>query len=206
MKDSLDYKQKSQQQPDQGSSWGEIYDAVIILGYGVNDDGSITHIAKARMDKALELYYQKKAERLIVSGCAANPKVRKTEAEVMQGYAQSQGVPESRIVTEPLARSTVGSAYYAKVNILEQKAWYKNIIVTSGFHLGRTRLIFDKILGDRYVTAYVGVKSPIEKRESIKRILRERLLCLHHELLFMGIKNGNHQNVRARFEYFHSPI
>lgn len=65
----------------------------IVCGYPADEEGKTTALMKARVEKAVELWKDKRVKYLILSGGAVrNPFV---EAEVMKAYAVSLGVPRS---------------------------------------------------------------------------------------------------------------
>lgn len=178
---------------------GQPYDAVIVLGAGVADNGSITPLSKTRMDKALSLYRDKKVKMLVLTGGFTNSNVRKSEAESMRDYALQEGVPESDIIVENMAGNTAGNAYYTKTKILEPNDWNRNIVVTNDFHLVRSRLIFSKVLGEKYITDYLAADSELAQSEFRKNTLMDRGYFLLYRLLFIGIRDGDHEKVAVRF-------
>ena len=184
----------------------EPYDAVIVLGGDVTNDGSITQFGRTRMDKALDLYHERKVVKIIVGGGAVNPRVAKSEARTMYEYALRNGVPESDIITEERASSTVGNAYYVKTSILEPNGWRNNIVITSDFHMTRAKQVFSKVLGEGYVTAYLASGQELSPIEVVKIPVRERAYYLLQKVLFLGIRDGDHEQIRNRFEFLHLPI
>jgi hypothetical protein len=104
------------------------------------------------------------------------------EAVVMKKYAESLGFLATDILTEETSLDTVGNAHYTKVNILEKNNWKKIKVVTSDFHIERTRFIFDLILGDGYEIEYVPAENCFspdlllktkEKEEKLLDIFRQ---------------------------------
>src|ERR1700761_8496973 len=67
------------------------FDVILVLGNPARPDGSIAPIARSRVLEAIQQYRAGMAPRLMMTGGAvANQYV---EAEVMQRFAESQGVP-----------------------------------------------------------------------------------------------------------------
>lgn len=82
----------------------DTYDCVVVCGCTVGEDGRPSAILRSRVDKAVELWKDKKIRYVIMSGAAVhNPYV---EAEVMKRYAMECGVPEAYILEEKQAVST----------------------------------------------------------------------------------------------------
>ena len=63
------------------------------------------------------------------------------EAQVMQQFAQSQGVPASAIFAEGQSRNTIQNAYYS-YKIMQAHDWNSALVVSSPSHLRRASLIF----------------------------------------------------------------
>ena len=67
------------------------------------------------------------------------------EAEAMKEYAISEGVPTDLILIEQESKDTLGNAYFTKVNILEPNNWKNVLVITSDFHLERTKWSYPQI-------------------------------------------------------------
>lgn len=119
----------------------ESYDCVIVCGCPAAEDGSPSRVMKTRVEKAVSLWRDGKAEKLIFSGAAV--KNSYVEAEVMKGYAQALGVPDDAIITEPEAVSTYHNMKLVKP--LMEKHGLKNcIVVTNSWHLRKAAHYADK--------------------------------------------------------------
>ena len=92
----------------------------------------------------------------------------KTEACAMKEYAETLGVDNKQIFLEEDSKDTLGNAYFTKINILEPKQWKDVIVVTSDFHLERTKYIFDFILGPDYKVEYVLTDTGLSKEKDIE--------------------------------------
>lgn len=135
-------------------------DAIVVLGRNVNADGSLPLIARARVERAVELYRGGIASRLIASGrnrLMAEPPPPVTEAAAMARLARKLGVPSDAILIENPARDTIGNAYFAAREFLEPNGWDAIRVVTSDHHVPRTSWIFQQVLGG-------GVDVSLEKR------------------------------------------
>jgi uncharacterized SAM-binding protein YcdF (DUF218 family) len=150
-------------------------DAIVVLGGGVNPDGSLPPVARARVERAVELFEGGIAPRLIFSGrcglTSAEPAV--TEAEAMAAHAASLGVPWSALLREDDSKDTLGNAYFTWSRFLEPNGWTSIRVVTSDFHLSRAAWVFRKILGPGYDFSFVSAPSGLSPRELIDRALEE---------------------------------
>ena len=87
---------------------------------------------KKRVEKAVELWKERKVRYLLLSGGAvANPYV---EAEVMKKYALELGVPEQYLVLEKRADCTYRNLKYGAVT-MKNCGFSDCAVVTSGWHL-----------------------------------------------------------------------
>ena len=144
-----------------------MFDAAIVLGGGVTDKD-----LKARVNKALELFRKGKVAKIIMSGrYDLFQKGRRTEAEKMKQYAIIKGLAKGVILKEEESRDTVGNAVFTLKHILKPKKWKKVIVVTSDYHMPRTRFIFKHVLGGKYAIEFIEskVKLPVKERREIER-------------------------------------
>jgi len=109
-------------------------DCILVLGAGIrnNQPSPMLH---DRLEKAISLYNEKKAPKIIVSG--DHGKEDYNEVGVMKQYLIDAGIPSSDIFMDHAGFSTYESIYRAK-HIFEAK---KMIIVTQDYHLHRALYI-----------------------------------------------------------------
>lgn len=112
-------------------------DVGIVLGMSMWGDNPSPGL-KERLDRALEMYKEGKVPKLIVSGGLDRPDYKYTEAEGMQRYLVAQGVPESDILLENEATSTVENLRFSQ-DIMRRESWSSAIIITHTYH-GRRAL------------------------------------------------------------------
>jgi uncharacterized SAM-binding protein YcdF (DUF218 family) len=118
------------------------FDAIIVLGTPADADGNPTPEELSRVTEAVHEYMRGVAPRLILSGGAAHN--RFIEARVMARVAEAQGIPASAILIEPRAMDTIQNACYS-VRIMQEHGWHSAEVVSSGFHLPRAGLIFQRL-------------------------------------------------------------
>lgn len=111
----------------------------MIFGAGIKDGNYPTQILKARLDKGLELYNNKKISKIIVSG--DNSTQYHNEPQVMKDYLVSNGVPSQVIIGDFGGRRTMDSCYrvknYFKVDEI--------ILISQQFHLSRAKFLCDSV-------------------------------------------------------------
>jgi uncharacterized SAM-binding protein YcdF (DUF218 family) len=108
--------------------------AIVILGYGLNPNGTMRTILRRRVLTGLAVAQLFPQSPIIVTG--GNPQNGKTEAEQMRNMLQLLGFPPDRIIVEDKASSTVQNAQFS-VPLAKQAGTSGIILVTSTTHQGR---------------------------------------------------------------------
>lgn len=103
----------------------------LVLGAGLNRDGTAGIVLQDRVEKAAELYFAGKVEKLLMSG--DNSTEYYDEPGAMREHALSLGVPDEDIVLDFAGRRTYDSCYRAKAIFGVDDL----IVVTQAFHLPR---------------------------------------------------------------------
>lgn len=115
-------------------------DCIIVLGAGVRDDGTPSHMLEDRLLTAISLYESGAAPKIIMSGDHGTEDY--DEVNVMKAFAIAHGVPSEDIFMDHAGFSTYDSMYRAR-DIFEVKT---AIVVTQKYHLYRA-LYLAKSLG-----------------------------------------------------------
>ena len=175
--------------------------AAIVLGGGLNKievQGQMRYEpaaqAKARLDRAYALFVEGKVDVIISTGkysvmATVDPDVTgpRTEAEVGKRYliarAKAQGdAPsgagriEDCICCEDQSIDTISNAWYAKKLCLEPLGITSCVIVTSDYHIERSGVIFEWVLGPHYTVACVEAPSQLSDSERERRDQFEKML------------------------------
>jgi uncharacterized SAM-binding protein YcdF (DUF218 family) len=108
--------------------------AIVILGYGLEPDGSMRTILRRRVLTGLTVAQFFPQSPVIVTG--GNPRNGKTEAGQMAGMLRLLGFPPNRIIVEDKANSTVQNARFS-VPLAKQAGTTGIILVTSSTHQDR---------------------------------------------------------------------
>jgi uncharacterized SAM-binding protein YcdF (DUF218 family) len=120
-----------------GESRCRTADAVIAISGGDTD---------ARAQKAIELYQNGWAPKLVFSG-AAQDETGPSNAAVMRNTALEAGVPEEDIIIDEYSRTTGENAQETRV-LLDKESVSSVILVTSSYHQRRASLEFNRALDD----------------------------------------------------------
>ena len=108
--------------------------AVVILGYGLNPNGTMRTILRRRVLTGLTVAQFFPQSPVIVTG--GNPQSGNTEAGQMRKMLLLLGFPANRIIVEDRANSTVQNAQFS-VPLAQQAGTSGIILVTSTTHQGR---------------------------------------------------------------------
>lgn len=120
-------------------AWNKVYQpndvpaerVAIIFGAGLRRDGTPTAVLRDRVETGAALYFNGKAEKLLMSG--DNQFIEYNEPEAMRQYAITLGVPDEAIVLDYAGRRTYDTCYRAKAIFAVEST----ILVTQKFHLPR---------------------------------------------------------------------
>lgn len=120
-------------------------DFVIIFGAKIKDDGTLTPIVKARVDKAIEFAKKQKEKSnksiiFVPSGGQGSDEVM-AEAEAMKNYLVQNGISENNIIIENKSTSTRQNIKFSK-ELIDLKQRDGNIIFsTTNYHVFRSGVI-----------------------------------------------------------------
>ncbi len=141
---------------------------ILVLGCGVREDGSPTHMLADRLKQSVALYEAGAAPKLLMSGDHSSPDYN--EVGAMREYAVAAGIPGEDVFMDHAGFSTYESLYRAKKIFGVEKI----IIVTQEYHLYRALYIADRMGLEAYgVSAdyrtYMG-QTIREAREILARL------------------------------------
>lgn len=109
---------------------------VVILGFGLEDNGGLRPILVQRLEKGLAVARAYPAFPIVVTGGA--PKAGKTEAAAMREWLLAQGVSGTRIFTEDSAGSTQANAINTAELMRQNNMTGGAVLVTSSNHTRRS--------------------------------------------------------------------
>ena len=114
------------------------FDALIVLGYPANADGTPSPEQRERVLEGVREYKAGVAPYIIMTGAAAHNQY--IEADVMAQLARSQGVPASAILEDVRAQNTIQNIYYS-ATIMHDHGMNSAEIISSPSHLPRAAMI-----------------------------------------------------------------
>lgn len=117
-------------------------DMIIVLGAGMDADGTLHNSSKMRVQQGVALFKRGVAPRIHFTGGMGKPAGPGAGAQ-MAALAQSLGVPATATSSENRSQSTLQNALFSKPAFKDAK---RIVLVSEGFHLARSYASF-KVFG-----------------------------------------------------------
>lgn len=155
-------------------SEGARADCIFVPGMAVYGERKPGLGLQARLERALELWQEKRAPLIVVSG---GSKGDFNESEVMVEWLQARGVPSEAIIAESRSRSTRENAVYA-APLMRQRGIKRALIVSQSLHLPRVKICLHD---EGFETLNAPCKGP-QSLDAIVPVVREALLIPLHAL------------------------
>jgi len=177
------------------------FDAILVLGRGIREDGSIPDVSKSCVEKAVELLKGKEADHIIFSGkwtyqAKFTPPL--SEAQAMANYAIGLGAPEKALLIEEESVATVFNLYYTKTKILIPRGWKKLIFVGIEAIEKRAMINIENVLGPEYRIKEIlaDFRYPLEKEKELYRLEDEKIKVVRD--FVKDITPGDHETIFER--------
>ena len=183
------------------------FDAIVVLGYELKKNFELKNIAKYRVERANELFEKGLASKVIFLGSHSfwnKDKPEITEAKAMRDYAISKGLPKNVTLLEENSKDSIGNAYFVRKNYLEKNNWKKIIVVTTDFHIPKTKYVFQKVLGNNYYFKTESTKSGLSASKVKELKLRERKVVDWFKKYFENTRDGDLEMIE-KYLYTHHP-
>lgn len=119
-----------------GMSGGADREIIVVLGAALGPEGELGPLVAERVLAGVEAWRAGRAGRLMMTGAR--------EAEAMRRRALKLGVPESRIMVEPRARTTRENALRC-ADLMRAAGLTRALLVTQGFHQRRAVAAFRRV-------------------------------------------------------------
>ena len=159
-------------------------DCIVVLGCGVNDDGSPSAMLEDRLKQSIALYELGAAPKILMSG--DHGQITYDEVKTMKQFAMDGGVPSVDVFMDHAGFSTYETMYRAKEVFCADKI----IIVTQGYHLYRALYIAQALGMDAYGVAsdyrrYAN-QSGMDLREMLARVKDFGMCIVKPEPTYLG--------------------
>lgn len=116
-------------------------DVAIVLGNKVNEDGTLSERLKARLDKSIELFNQKRVKSIIASG--GYGKEAFWEGKKMKEYLVENKIPTDKILVDNFGNDTEKTVENS-IKMMDSLNFKSAISVSQFFHQTRTKKLFRK--------------------------------------------------------------
>lgn len=116
-------------------------DVAIVLGNKINEDGTPSPRLKARLDKSVELYQDKRVSEILVSGGFG--KEGFWEANEMKKFLITKQIPSEKILVDNYGDDTEKTIKNS-IRIMDSLGYKSAISVSQYFHQTRTKALFRK--------------------------------------------------------------
>ena len=121
--------------------------AIIILSHHMSQAGELEYESLERANLAIETFLIKPNIDLILTiGWAYRNDTDKSIGLSVREYLLSKGIKDKFIKTDINSRDTVGDAVFSKINFVDTYNIDSLIVVTSDYHVLRTKQIFQSII------------------------------------------------------------
>ncbi len=172
---------------------------IVIPGGGIEND-KLPSFVETRLKKAYEILKKNPGSKIIFCGkysflFTGENIPTKTEAQLGKDYLLSLGVSPGSILMENRSKDTIGNAYYVKKLFFIPRGEKEAIIITSDFHMARTKYIFNKIFGPTYKLTFIETLSGITDQRILER--QQKLLKKTKELL-ARMRDGDHNFLKGK--------
>lgn len=172
-----------------------IYSAIIVLGNLMSQQGDLNRESKNRMELAIKSFFQFSSPVLITCGWAYRDDSTIAIADAMFRYAVDTGqIPATSVLTATQSRDTVGDAVFSKRIVTSNPGWDKFLIVTSDYHVDRTKDIFQFVYGPQKTIEVIGATSQRTQQQAES----ENSSCVAFRKTFNGIMPGDDDAIYRR--------
>lgn len=135
-----------------GSTEKAFYDAILIPGGGVRDKGELPPWVKCRLDHAIEIHQTEYIIVLSAGTVYKAPPLDENGFPIFESIAAAKylvkhGINPEAILCETSSYDTVGNAYFSRVIHVEPRGFRRLHLITSAFHMPRTKAIFEWLYG-----------------------------------------------------------
>ncbi len=172
-------------------------DIVLVLAFDVDEQGMLPEEARLRVNKGVEVFNNGNYTHMLMAGKYQAWKgvtPAKTEAAAMRDFATRLGVPEESILLEESSRDTIGNAYFSRL-LLARKRLGRIAVVTSDYHISRTRFIFQKVFGSKYRIKFIAVSPNYTRAIRTARLAKEEKSLKRAKDFFNGVRAGDTRKI-----------
>jgi hypothetical protein len=149
---------------------------IILLGASNSDDGMLTADAQSRCDVVLHIIQKDAEARVLPTGAFGHyfNRSNRPHGLYLVDYLRDKGVARDRILPYAPTAGTLEDALFAR-KVCNDMSVTKVVVVTSDFHMQRTRYIFERLFRSQeleFVSAGTATDTPKERASEEKKLRR----------------------------------
>jgi uncharacterized SAM-binding protein YcdF (DUF218 family) len=182
-------------------------DAIVILGLDPGPRKELSKQMKSRLTFCIEYFYKNPCP-IILSGRYAlkykkDPGFR--ESKIMKQFLLKKGISNDKILIEDKSQDTAGNALFTK-QIIKKHGWKNILVITSDFHIKRTKATFKIIFGNEYKISCKGAMTNLssEKHKEIKKRELKSIKDFKKICKAKKIKNGDDLAIKKLLKNFYA--
>ena len=166
----------------------ETFEAIIVLSNLMNSRGELNYESTLRADKAGQIFKSNKLSKVITCGWNYRKDSIIKIADAMANYLHTKHqIPLENLIRVIDSKDTVGDAVFTRKNIIPKYNFRRLLIITSDYHVKRTKEIFKFVYGDDFKLSFLGCDIPFEN----DKLKSEKESLMKFKDTFKGIKKGN---------------
>lgn len=119
------------------------YDALVVLGAQVKEDGTMSVQLQWRVDAALDAWQRQPCMIVCCGGQGSNEPA--PEGQVMRDYLISKGVPADQVLADTSSATTLENLRYARRLLQDNGLSQRVCVVTSDYHLPRALALAEDV-------------------------------------------------------------
>lgn len=169
--------------------------SIVVLSHLMTKNGIPGNETKSRANLAIRLFNTDKFNYLITSGWAYRNDCDYRICDVVKEYIlKSSEINSNKIKVLPHSRDTVGDAFFS-LKFVKEVGIKKLIVITSDYHVLRSRLIFKKFFRNIADLEIMGINSELKNN---KDIVKKELKST--EVFMETFKNADFSNLNSIYQ------
>ena len=173
------------------------YDAILLLGYGLDEHDQATEELQLRVKAAAKAYREGLSDTIVACG-GTTPGHHVSEAEVMQALLMQSGVEQNAILLEDKSQITIENMRFAADTLGGAKG-KRVLVVTSDYHVRRA--VLTAMRAGFWAKGYAAV---LEHDDAWKQKQKTEFPYMVDMFLNWNIKDGERRKwMRVLFELFY---
>ncbi len=148
--------------------------AIVILPHLMETNGVLDEQTISRINHSIKIFKEGDYDFFITSGWDYRKDSEQKIGEVMTEYlVKNFGIDQKKILTDTYSRDTVGDAFFIREQFVIPMNILNLTVVTSDWHVNRTKKIFNKFFQKKIFIKLIGVSTSLKNNDLI--VKKEKL-------------------------------